>query len=292
MDKIASNIDRILELIEESPEEINFNEFNETMTFYMEIMSSVLYLLRVGVSLVPQTDKKFSGYTKSKAIIVGHMIRISKLYDGFYIHVAKRQLELCSIFVRLIFETEIRLRYLLNKPQKSFDSFVLSTFRAEKEMLKVFDDFSKERELLPIEVRMQTSILKEIEDNNLTKDDVLQNKTWDIDGKNIRAMLRDLGREEEYPFTFGLSSRWVHGSWSELMRYHLIRDNDTYNPSLDYADPDLRTTGPISYRCLNLLKEYLIWNNSDPNQIIIGVVEKLGELILSIDRKHENWLNR
>jgi hypothetical protein len=81
------------------------------------VMSRSLYLLRVGACLAPDAITAERGYSKHKAIIIGHIIRLTKLYDGFCLHVSKRQLELAGVFLRLIYETEIRLSYFIISPK-------------------------------------------------------------------------------------------------------------------------------------------------------------------------------
>ena len=72
------------------------------MEFTVKLMNYCLYLLRVGVSLAPSNLSAKRGYTKHKAIIIGHMVRLTKLYEGLLIHVSNRQLELASIFTHYI----------------------------------------------------------------------------------------------------------------------------------------------------------------------------------------------
>jgi len=110
MEALVKNLAEIEQWIEDVPHPSNFTTENEALSFFvMEVMGRALYLLRAGVALAPTDEKASRGYVKHQAIIAGHMVRITKLYDGFYQHVAKRQLELAGVMMRLIFETDIRL---------------------------------------------------------------------------------------------------------------------------------------------------------------------------------------
>lgn len=228
------------------------------MTFLVEAMDRCLYLLRAGVALAPNDQVAEHGYSKRKAVIVGHMVRLTKLYDGFYLHVAKRQLELAGVMSRLIAETEVRLNYLMTKATPhSYKSFILASYRSEKESLVDLGAKARIRPLVPIEKRIRTSILKNLKRDRISTRRLLQNKTWNIDGKDFRALLGALGRGTEYPYAFGSASRWIRGTWLELRLYHLIRKGRYFMPRLDFGDPDTRTAGPITFVCLDTLLAFL-----------------------------------
>ena len=99
MEALYKNLASIESWLKKAPDPSTFKNDDEFMNVLVDLMSRAIYVLRVGVSLKSSDEKAERGYTKHHAVIVGHMIRLTKLYDGFCQHVAKRQLEHAGIFM-------------------------------------------------------------------------------------------------------------------------------------------------------------------------------------------------
>lgn len=291
MDAIRKNLESIVTGIGKAPDPNTLDD-SKMIVHYMEVMGWTLYILRLCAGLEPDGHGEEKTYTRDEAVIVGHMVRIAKLYDGFYQNVAKRQLEFCGIFMRLLSETEIKLRYLLShSSEATANNFVLASYKPEKQMLQYFEELESSRELIPIEARMKRSILREIEEEGISREELLQNKRWDLDGLNIRAMLKKLDHDHLYPFMYGGASRWVHGGWSEFRRYHLVKKGEGYQPRLDYGDPDPRITGPVTQVCLEIAQDYLSWAGSDPDDVVDRIIKILLEHVQSLEQAHESSMS-
>ncbi len=50
-------------------------------------------------------------------------------------HICAKQLELAAVFNRLIIETAVRVEYLIKAKRSSFRSFVLTSYKPEKDIL-------------------------------------------------------------------------------------------------------------------------------------------------------------
>ncbi|MBN4054723.1 hypothetical protein JYT87_03350 [Nitrospira defluvii] len=106
MEEIIQNVESIKSWNNKPlPEELISN--NAYMHYVMELMSYANYLLKLSASTAPNKEVATRGYTKHKAIIVAHQVRLVKLFHGFSYHVSKCELELASILVRLIYECTI-----------------------------------------------------------------------------------------------------------------------------------------------------------------------------------------
>ena len=292
MDKILQNLKNIKAWVDFNSPPPDFATNTEFMKFAVEIMNRCLYLHKTGVTSAPDAKTANRGYTKHRAIIVGHMVRITKLYEGVLIHICNRQLELALVFFRPIFETAIRIEYLINsKPKrKSGRSFILASYRPEKEILQDLKDKAKERPLIQIEKRMKRKIVSRLKKDGISQTELLNNKTWNVDGKNFRDIMKILGRERLYSYGFGRSSQHVHGDWYEMDLYHLNREGRYYTPDLRFDEPDPRLACPLTQLCLKTLSLYLEWNKSDPNGLITSVAAKLYELNRALDDAHESTL--
>ena len=106
MNEIIQNLTKIEAWINDnSSRASDCNTNAEFMEFSVDIMILCLDLLKLGTASTPDAETASKGYTKHRAIIVGHMVRITKLYEGALIHICRSQYELAAIFFRLIFET-------------------------------------------------------------------------------------------------------------------------------------------------------------------------------------------
>ena len=99
MEKIMDNLSKIEAWIDFNSPPPVFKTNTAFMKFAVEIMNRCLSLLRTGVAASPDAETARRGYTKHRAIIVGHMVRLTKLYEGVLIHVCSHHQELAHIFL-------------------------------------------------------------------------------------------------------------------------------------------------------------------------------------------------
>ena len=292
MDKVLQNLKNIKAWVAFNSPPPDFDTNTEFMKFAVEIMNRCLYLLKAGAASAPDAETAHKGYTKNEAIIVGHMVRITKLYEGVLMHICSHHQELAHIFFRLILETAIRMEYLITSesPKQSFQSFILTSYRPEKEMLQDLENNAKQGPLIPIQKRMRRSIISWLREDGINQKELLKNKNWKLDGKNFREIMNVFDLDSMYSYGFGIASHHVHGDWLDIAYYHLEQDGQYYTPDLFFTEPDPRSACPITHACLDSLLKYLKWNKSDPDNIISPVVEKLRELNLALDAAHESTL--
>jgi hypothetical protein len=63
---------------------------DDYMTVAMEVMNHTHFLQRVGVLISPTQKHAEKGVAKRRAIVLGHLVRIYKLYDALRYHTSKR----------------------------------------------------------------------------------------------------------------------------------------------------------------------------------------------------------
>ena len=186
MDEIIQNLAKIERWIDDNTSrDPDFNTDVEFMEFAVEIMNRCLYLLKVGTATVPDAEIASKGYTKHRAIIVGHMVRLTKLYEGALIHICRSQYELAAIFCRLILETAIKAEYLIKSKskRKSCRSFILASYKPEKEMLQDLKNEDKKRPLNRIGERIRRKIISRLRGDRISQTELMSNKIWNVDGK-------------------------------------------------------------------------------------------------------------
>lgn len=286
---VVRNLRDIRSWIEEAPDPSSFSDNEAFMAFSVELMSRCIYLLRLGASLAPNATIESRGYEKHDAIIVGHMVRLAKLYEGLATHVSQRQTELAVLFHRMIFECAVRTEYLCcvsPNRAKSLRSFVVTSYRPEKAEIDDLIEKKKKRPLKPIEERMLKSISNWLRKDRITREELRNNKNWKIDGLDFRTMVEKVGGYP-YPYSFGNSSHFVHGDWFDICMHHLKRTGEYYSPKTDYRDPDPRISSPCTEICLRTLFRYLRWMKLDHDRSVIGLIIKVQQLNRSVDVAHE-----
>lgn len=291
MNAAIENLGRIIRAIEDAPNP-NSLDVDSMMKHYMDVMSWALYVLRLSVALDPSKGEN-SGFEREEAVLVGLMVRVVKLYEAFYQNIAKRQLEICGILLRTLSETEFKLRYLILKAREGsgVGNFFLASYKSEKQMLTYFSQLQEQRELEPIEIRMLHSIEKELSEEKILKEELLANKSWNLDGKSVRDILKSLDADHLYPFAYGGPSRWVHGGWGELHRYHLHKEeNGRYSPRLDFGDPDPRFSGPATIKSLELAKDFLGWSHAGEEEAVTFVIDLVLQHVIALENSHEATL--
>jgi hypothetical protein len=265
---------------------------DDYMTVAMELMNRAHFLLRVGISLAPTELQAERGVTRRTAIVLGLLVRIHKLYDALGYHTARKQRDICAIFTRLLVESVSKAEYLMKAKHSSFRSFVLASYKPEKEMLEDLRRKSARRGLLPIERRMLASVRNNLKKDRIPLRELMANRRWELDGKNFRQILSDLGKDGGYAYGFGGGSHYVHGDWFDLKWHHLKKVNGRYEPEWDGPTPDPRGVCPATVLCLSSLIAFIKWRRSDPDQLVIQIIQEVLEVARSLDEAHELSLQR
>ena len=86
------------------------------------------------------------------------------------------------------------------------------------------------------------------------------------------------------------TSHFVHGDWYDIDLHHVEKIGRFYVPQLNYTTPDPRIAFSGNTQCLNTLLEYLAWRKSDPDKVVLPVIQRLFELNNKVDIAHENTL--
>lgn len=292
MEKVYNNLIKVDKLIKQVPQTRTLKSNFDFMSTLVELSNGVLCLLKIVAILYPDEKSRKCGYTRRKAILVGLFVRMVKLYECLLDNICKKRGEITLILTRLIFETQVKMEYLMKSKSSSYKSFVGSSFRAEKETLLDLEAKKKQRTLLPIEKRMMKSVKKAMKEARISKKELLLMRRWKLDGKNFRALLRDIDQDESYLYMFRTPSHVVHGDWADLLRNHLKKEDRFYRANLEFDSPDPRLLAPITMKTLDFLTKYLRKLRLDRDRTISSLTDKLLKKFKEIDKAHEALLSR
>lgn len=245
------------------------------MIYVMELMNHAHYLIKVSASIAPNKVISERGYSKHKAIVVGHVVRLSKLYHGFAYHVSKSEVELAYIMVRLIYECISKMEYLFTAQKSSFRNFVFTSYRSQKETLDNLALIKSQQTLMKIEISIIKKIKKQLRSDRISLSQLKGNKNWKFDGKDFKQILVSMNKEIDYPFLFGHGSSFIHGDWHEMKIYNLEKKGRYYLPNLSFSGSDPRLALPVTIGCLDAVTGFLKWNKSDPQKKVMSIMQNL-----------------
>jgi hypothetical protein len=241
-----AHLARAAEILSNLPDPDATWEHGTMMRTGVEAMNGLLSGSKAAVSLPRPTT---SGYLRRQAVLIGLAVRLVKLYEGQLTHIADRRMDLVVLLLRSFFETGIYLAYLLRRPSSSCDNYIRTSFQPEKEKLRHLMAVRAERPLLPIEKRMLEAIKKRLTVAGVSQNELLNRHNWKLDGKSMRDILDFLEWPLAYRFGFAQFSHNAHGSWDDLLTYHLkhsLDDPRKYYPSVDFEDSKPGLIGPTS----------------------------------------------
>ena len=167
---------------------------------------------------------------------------------GLLVRISKYMLSICKLgqgdehgetmfaLTRCVTESAINLQFLLSKNEhRYFIGFVEEGLVAERELYKLIRDnvSSRDGQYLGIERNMVESIESVFRKSGLRLDDETRQGTRLGD---FRSKLRHLGLEDLYLPLQQIGSHSVHGTWGDLVMYHLEHDGQNFHPNFEHAE--------------------------------------------------------
>ena len=294
MDKIVKNLENMKAWVNSSlPLPSVFKTNAEAMRFVAEVMNRCLYLLRVGTASAPDVETAKTGYTKPNAIIVGHMVQLTKLYEGALIHICGAQPELTRIFFRPILEIAIATVHLIRSKGRCQHSTISDAYLTELKTHLGLEDKTKEQPLTPIERRINRLILSRLKKDEIARSELVREASQDINRKSSPQFCERPGYNEAlYLYVLHEETDCVHRNWDDIRANHLTQKGNYYVPDLSIDKPDPRLGCQLTQVCLETLLTYLDWNKSDADRTLTSIVQKLHQLNTALDAVQETTLGQ
>ena len=158
-----------------------------------------------------------------------YMLSICKLGHG------EEHGETMFALTRCVTESAINLQFLLSKNDpRYFERFVDDGLRAERELYKQITDNTSDRggKYLAIERNMMTSIENVFRKSQLSLDDEPKRG---VSLGSYESRLRHLGLQDLYLALQRIGSHSIHGTWGDLVLYHLDHDGQKFHPNFGHA---------------------------------------------------------
>lgn len=262
----------------EKYELISFGDISsskESLNAFLIDFSKDLSELVDNLSRVINTEKYPNYYNLNESTVVGSITRIIKLFQESVNYYSENKLEIFSQFTRPIYESFIVAKYLMRNGEDSQRNFRLVSYRAR------YDNFNKLQELddknHPIIKRQLMKLETKLEVDGFTIDDLIRenkkgNKAWKLDGKSFWKIHSEVDHKDLYSFIYGVGSDAVHGNWQEIFDFHLTRKGIGYFGFLNFEKCDCRVLVPLNSIVIEIIHEFLEWNESLNNEIKLGLL--------------------
>ncbi|PSH65785.1 hypothetical protein CU103_03965 [Phyllobacterium sophorae] len=219
-------------------------------------------------------------WDRDRAAICGNMVRLYKLVHTVLDQTTQRRQEAAFIFARLVFETLVNIRYMIEhfEPQL-IDEYVKYSLRHERKLRdRVLANIdARNGIMLPIEDRMLKSIERAATAAGVPLDDVDISQKGPWGGKNLFDKAEAVGLGGIYLGAFGGPSHGVHGNWHEIYSNHVEWDEESgFTPKLDWHHPRPQVLFGLSTLIIETLAIYFSFMCGEQWEAIFG--EPLSDL--------------
>jgi hypothetical protein len=245
----------------------------------------------ITASLLPGETRK---WTRNQAIIGGLLVRSYKLTSALLDQTCQHRRETTFILGRLAYECMINILYLVGHgTEELFQAYVVDALRHERKLRDRITTNIADRSgiVLPIEERMLRSIDKTFALSGLKPEDVTKQtaKPWkDVD---LFQRADRVGLGDSYLGFFGGPSHHVHGSWFDLIEYHLNHDGEGFTPELEWHPPRPQVLLALCKVGILTLQTYLQHFVRDNAEEILEDLDDLRKRIGLVDVAHERYLS-
>ena len=220
---------------------------------------------------------------QSRAVLMGHMVRLFKLYDTLAILTVERRTEAAWIICRALVDTIINLTYLLKDPARS-KRYVRQSLAYEKKLMEEIQRRLQDPPL-PIETRMLRSIQATFDRAGVNPAEI---KAQEWRGLSSERKARAVGLEILYEFGFRVASHNTHGTWHDLEFYQLELVDGDYRPEIRFHNPRPQILELATVGSLDAVEEYLRFIAEEKDIApVLESVRTLRDWFLQMSRRHE-----
>jgi len=227
-----------------------------------------------------------------RGILMGHMVRVFKLYDSMMLLVVEHRGEIAPILSRVLIDTVINLRYLLRHPSdEEVGKYIQASLAYEKKLMEEVQSRMRQRpQPLPIELSMLGGIEETFRRVGVDPASITA-REWR--GASTFQKAREAGLEVLYEFGFRPTSHQVHGTWHDLEFYHLEEKDGQYRPETRFSPPRPQVVEMASVASLETSIAYLdfVVPGTDADEMKDRLQELL-EWFVEMGHQHERWSRR
>lgn len=158
------------------------------------------------------------------APIAGLFNKQRLLFSHFFKSYVEGDSEICAIFNRIIYESYIKMLYLIEHPEE------VNNYRAcaFKTHLRIFEEIGDN----PITYVMKLKFDHALKSNKLTIEDI-RNAPKSLGNKSFFDLQKEFISEKSYAPLYAQPSDCLHSGWNDIRQYYLFYDDESENFILD-----------------------------------------------------------
>jgi hypothetical protein len=272
------------------PESIdNENEFNRIGVEIFKEVGGLLVTIAGGIKVNSSGNEV--PYSKEEAVIVGSLVRYSKLSIGFIEQYSQSRLETSMIMLRCLAETYVNLKYFLKYADAhTLRHFIKHSLQTEYEILDILRQNTSDKDVLePIEERIIKSMSKAFDDADFDKSQMNRSSKWNT---KIKQRLSEIIGPSAYALIYGLASHSIHGNWQDLVLYNLEKKDDGFYPYPDWATPRLQILTVSTIFSCDVLANYIerMLPDNDHSSELIAILSDITTRAGRLDQMHEKFI--
>ncbi len=231
-------------------------------------------------------------FPRNQAICVGLLVRMSKfMVAALKLTEEHDRGEVVQALARCVMESAINLRFLLKvDSQRFYDNFVARSLGPERELVDLVNRNIKNRDgrRLVIEERMLDTVEEKFRQSGVEIEQVEAN-VGDWSG-GLKERVKALDMEDAYVGFARLPSHAIHGTWVDLLQYHLLPKGDGFEANYDWAESDGELFLGISLLALQSAREYLkVFLADDDVAVLDQRIESLQERFARVANDRDDF---
>ena len=256
----------------QKPEDVRpYIDDNEKLI--LPICDNIVFALRN--SLDPFEDSLVV-YDRNQATVIGAFVKQYQLFQSFVRASRNSDMAVTIIFMRIIYEAYIKMRYLIKHGEDAQKEYRLCSYKNRYKFYQDYKDTQNDIARITIE-----KFKADINNEDFSIEDVAEayaKKKRAFGGKNISQLVEEFDQKEIYTSVYGYLSDSIHTDWGETRQLYL---QETEEASFVY-DPQKETKIPgrqLVEQAQLLLEssfELIKWLESvEMKSGVIGIMESL-----------------
>ena len=246
----------------------------------------------LAASVLPSKDRR---WTRNEAILGGLAVRLYKLVSAVLDQTCQHRRETSVMFGRMAFECLIHIEYLLAfESEELFVAFIAHSLRHERRLKERIESNIQARggETLPIETRMLKSIASAAEVSGVRLEDATADLARPWSKVDLFQKADAVGLGAAYLSAIGGPSHSIHGSWQDLLEYHLDRTDLGFVPELEWHRPRPQMLMALGLFGVHTLRAYFARVAPDAAQHLSLEIDDLEDRFDRANIAHERFVTQ
>ena len=246
---------------------------DENEKLILPICDNIVFAL--GKILDPFEDD-LAVYDRNQGTVIGAFVKQYQLFQSFVRASRNSDMAATIIFMRIIYEAYIKMRYLIKHGEDAQKEYRLCSY---KNRYKFYQDYKEtQNDIARITIE---KFKADINNEDFSIEDVAEayaKKKRAFGGKNISQLVEEFDQKEIYTSVYGYLSDSIHTDWGETRQLYL---QETEEASFVY-DPQKETKIPArqlveqAQLLLESSFELIKWLESEEMKSgVIGIMESL-----------------